>query len=341
MKRMDYKPIVMAAAIISALTFAGCDEERFIDEPGNLVAKTVDEDLTLPSITVNGAMLHAEAFGNPDSILIVCIHGGPGSDYRYMLNCKDLADHGYRVVFYDQRGSGLSQRFSKESYTDLGTGALDLMYDELSGVIAHYRTSPTQKVFLIGHSWGAMLATAYTGKYPDSVQGLVVCEPGGLKWEDVMEFVSNSRAFNLFGETLNDATYLDQFITGKENDHEILDYKASMLASKNDITGDDNTEPGSSWRSGAVINRALFEVGEEYSPDFSEGISNFNTTVLFFYSEKDKAYPDSWAQKISSSYDSVDVSKIAGVGHDGIIKDKTAWTNQTLPIILDYFDSLR
>jgi proline iminopeptidase len=164
---------------------------------------------------------------------------------------------------------------------------------------------------------------------------------GGLKWDDVMEFVNKSRGFNLFGEVLNDATYLDQFITGKENDHEILDYKAGLYASKNEITGDDNTEPGSSWRAGAVINRALFEIGEDYEPDFSEGISNFNTTVLFFYSEKDKAYPDSWAQKISASYNSADVFKIAGVGHDGIIKDETAWTNQTLPIILNYFDSLR
>jgi proline iminopeptidase len=117
---MDHKLIVMAAAIISAFTFAGCDEERFIDEPGNLVAKTVDQDLSLPSITVNGAMLHSEAFGNPDSTIIVCLHGGPGGDYRYLLNCKDLADHGYRVVFYDQRGSGALAKVFKEVYTRIG-----------------------------------------------------------------------------------------------------------------------------------------------------------------------------------------------------------------------------
>jgi proline iminopeptidase len=298
----------------------------------------VDQDLSLPSITVNGAMLHSEAFGHPDSTMIVCIHGGPGSDYRYLLNCKDLVDHGYRVIFYDQRGSGLSQRFSKDYYTDLGTGALDVLYDELSGVIDHYRTSPDQKVFLIGHSWGAMLATAYTGRHPDAIQALVVCEPGGLKWDDVKEFVSESRSFGLFGEILNNATYMDQFITGKENEHEILDYKAALLASKNDITGDDNTEPGSTWRSGAVINSALFEIGEDYRPDFSEGISNFTEQVLFFYSENNKAYPDSWAQKISASYLSADLHKIMGVGHDGIIKDKAAWTDQTLPVILDYFN---
>ncbi|MGC1243446.1 MAG: alpha/beta hydrolase [Chryseosolibacter sp.] len=325
---------------LSALLFFSCTEERFIDEAGNLVPKTVDEDASLPSITVNGARLHAEAFGPPDSTIVVCIHGGPGGDYRYLLNTKDLADHGYRVVLYDQRGSGLSQRFSKKSYTNLGLGALDVLYNELSGVIAYYRTSPNQKVFLLGHSWGAILATRYAGKYPTAVQGLVVCEPGGLLWEDIKEFVKESRSFGLFGELLNDATYLDQFITGKEDEHEILDYKSALMVSKNDITGDELMAPGSFWRSGAVINVALFELGEDYEPDFSEGISNFNVPVILFYSEKNKAYPDSWAQRISSAYNAVELFKITGVGHDGIIKDKTAWTNQTLPEILAYFDSL-
>ncbi len=338
-KKMNLKMFVMAVAIVSVGIFAGCEKEKYINEPGNLVPKTVDQNPSLPSITVNGAMLHSEAFGNPDSTMIVCLHGGPGGDYRYLLNCKDLANHGYRVVFYDQIGSGLSQRFPKKSYTDLGEGALDLIYNELSGVIAHYRTSPGQKVFLMGHSWGAMVATAYAGRHPNSIQGLAVCEPGGLKWDDMIEFVETSRSFNIWGEIINDATYLDQFITGKEDQHEILDYKLAMLTSKNDITGDDGTEIGSSWRSGAVISTALFEIGEDNETDFSEGISNFNVPVLFFYSELDKAYPDSWAQKISATYNSADIFKINGVGHDGIIKDKTAWTNQTLPKMLTYFNS--
>ena len=165
----------------TALLFFSCTKERLINEPGNLVPLTVDQDPGLPSITVNGVMLHSEAYGHPDSTIIVCIHGGPGGDYRYMLNLKDLADYGYRVVFYDQIGSGLSERFPKSSYTSLGTGALDMIYDELSGVIAHYRTHPNQKVFLIGHSWGAMLATAYAGKYPNAIQGLAIAGTRGIE----------------------------------------------------------------------------------------------------------------------------------------------------------------
>lgn len=325
---------------IAAMLFVSCTKERFINQPGNLVPKTVDQNAGLPSITVNGARLHSEAFGHPDSTMIVAIHGGPGGDYRHLLKCRDLAAHGYRVVFYDQRGSGLSQRFPQKSYTALGTGALDLMYDDLSGVIAHYRTSPKQKVILIGHSWGGILATGYAGKHPDAIQGLVVCEPGGFKWDDIEDYVSKSRSFNLWSESLNDATYIDQFLSGKEDQHEILDYKLALLASKNEITGEENTEPGSFWRSGAVVNTALFKVGKEHNPDFVDGISHFKKPVLFLYSEKNKAYPDSWAHKISGAFNSAALFKVSGTGHNGIISDKTAWTQTTLPKLLSYFHSL-
>lgn len=324
----------------TAILFFSCTKERFINEPGNLVPLTVDQDPSLPSITVNGAMLHSEAFGNPNGTMIIVLHGGPGGDYRSLLNLKDLAGYGYRVVFYDQIGSGLSERFPKRSYTSLGSGAVDMIYDEVGGVIAHYRTSLNQKVYLVGHSWGGMLATAYAGAHPTEIQGLVVGDPGGLKWDDVMEYMKTSRSFNIWGELSNDATYLDQFITGKEDQHEILDYKLGMLASNNDNTGESNVEPGSFWRNGAVINNALMEVAQKFSPDFSAGISNFNVPVLFFYAEKNKAYPDSWAQRISGVFNSKDLYKIMGVGHSGIFTDKKAWTEITLPKMLTYFNSL-
>lgn len=60
----------------------------------------------------------------------------PGASYKYLLNCKSLADKGYRVVFYDQIGSGLSQRFPYEYYTKFQADAVNkVFYDELRGVI--------------------------------------------------------------------------------------------------------------------------------------------------------------------------------------------------------------
>lgn len=331
---------ILSIAAVIAFATMGCAKERFINQPGNLVPKTAEEDPAVPSAMINGARLHTEASGQPDSTIVVFLHGGPGGDYRSLINGKQLAAHGYRVVFYDQRGSGLSQRFPKKSYTSRGHGAIELMYQELDAVIAHYRTSPSQKVYLVGHSWGAILATGYAGSRPGKVQGLVVAEPGGLKWADIKEYVKKSRQFSLWSELANDAAYLDQFVAGKEDQHAILDYKAAMLVAKNDIAGEYNTEPSSFWRSGAVINTAFFEIGEDHQPDFSSGIDGFGKPVLFLYSSQNKAYTDAWATRISASYPSVVLRKVNGVGHGGIFYEQSAWTAITMPRILEYFNSL-
>src|SRR5262245_60229513 len=98
---------------------AACDTMA-PNEPGNLVPRTAAEDLSLPAIELNGSRFHAQAFGNPANPVIVFLHGGPGGDYRSLLklgerfNGYSLADD-YYLVFWDQRGAGLSKRESKES----------------------------------------------------------------------------------------------------------------------------------------------------------------------------------------------------------------------------------
>jgi proline iminopeptidase len=330
-----------APLLLVALFFLQCAEERDISEAGFLVAKTADEDPSVPSIQVNGAIFHAEAFGHPDSALVVCLHGGPGSDYGYLLNCKDLVDHGYRVVFYDQRGTGLSQRFPYKHYTNLGSSAIDQYYDDLTAVIQHYRTKPNQKVYLLGHSWGGMLATAYVGKNPNAVQGLIAMEAGGLKWDDIVTYITDSRSFSLWGEAVNNSIYLEQFLSAKEDDHALWDYKYAVLGSRNEITQEynDGSDGSIGWRSGGVVNRAFFEIGEQYKLDLSVGVGNFNPPVLYFYSELNQAYPLEWAQKITSVYSTVELVKVPGVGHSGIVTDKKAWTDVTLPKVVAYLQA--
>ena len=173
-----------------------------LPEPGLLVPLTVDEDPSLPAIAVNGTLLHSEAVGDPTDPMIVVIHGGPGADYRSMLQCADLAADGYYVVFYDQRGCGLSQRHDAEIYT------VQLFIDDLAAVIDHYRQGDNQRVFLLGHSWGAMLATAYINLYPEQVNGAILAEPGGFTWEDTEAYIERFQTVELFGERTNDMVFL-------------------------------------------------------------------------------------------------------------------------------------
>lgn len=314
--------------------FSTCTKGRLISDEGNLVPLTVEKDPSLPSVVINGSKFHAETFGDPLNKMLVILHGGPGSDYRYLLNCKEFANQGYYVVFYDQRGSGLSQRHNKNSYT------IQLMIDDLNAIITHYRTSPTQKIFLLGHSWGAILATAYINQYPNAIRGVVLGEPGGFKWSDIIDYVKRARDFHFSSEALNDAFYPDQFITGKENEHAILDYKLGLLgttdAAKDNPTGNGGLLPF--WRAGAVVNKALFDLGEKEEPDWTTNLNSFTTKVLFAYSERNRAYGLAYAQKVSSAYPNVQLTMIEDAGHD-FISFPAGWVS-FFPVVLTYLNSL-
>lgn len=332
---MKLKFINFLTVIATLTAFTACEKPKFIQDEGNLVPKTVENDSSLPSISVNGTQLHAEAFGQNSNPLVVVIHGGPGSDYSSLLRCKAFADQGYRVVFYDQRGSGLSKRHPKNSY------AMQLMLDDLSAVITHYRTSPNQKVFLLGHSWGAMLATAYINKYPTKINGAILAEPGGFIWQDVLDYSERSRPLKLVKELTNDALYQNQFITGKDSEHVILDYKLTLLSmaegNKDNPTGNEGKLP--QWRAGAIVNMALFDIGEKEKPNWTTNLSQYKTKVLFVYSENNKAYGLQHAQKVSSAYPNVQLFKVNAAGHD-MLTFPNGWNN-FYPVALSYLNALK
>lgn len=326
----------LPVAVLAILLIFGCERDPLLmNESGNLVPKTVDEDTSLPSIDVNGIKLHAEAFGNPNGPMIVVLHGGPGQDYRSLLNIKEFANQGYRVVFYDQRGAGLSQRVPYASYNG------EEMYDDLKGVIAYYKTSPTQKVFLLGHSWGAMLAAAYINRYPTAIAGAVIAEPGGLIWKDVEDYVGRANSFKYLGEGLNDAVYMEQFITGRQNDHATLDYKHLLWAAANQPedspTGIEGNLPR--WRVGAVTFHAYIAMGKEKHLDWVSNLNKYTTKIMFVYSENNKAYGRSHALKVSSAFPNVELFETLDAGHE-MLSFKKGWDN-TYPAMLQYFNSLK
>jgi proline iminopeptidase len=298
---------VVAAAVVVSLS--SCDTLG-PDDPGALVPPTVDEDRSLPSIAVNGTQLHSEAYGNPGDPMIVVLHGGPGGDYRSMLNCSRFSADGFFVVFYDQRGSGLSRRHNREIYTT------QLFIDDLDAVIRYYRQRPDQKVILMGLSWGAMLATAYINSHPDVVSGVVLMEPGGFTWNDAEEYVKRCRTLALFNETSNDYVYLDQILTG--NNHNELDYKAAIQNAADFSKGNrvGNAGPYPFWRKGAVCASAATEYAHEHPFDFRTNLSQFTTRVLFLYSELNEAYGQAYAKSVASAFPNVQLAQISGTGHE-------------------------
>lgn len=324
--------IVIVVAAILAVTFSAC-EILEPEEHGQLVPLTVDEDPSLPSIEVNGTLLHAESFGDPNDPIIVVLHGGPGGDYRGMLKCAAFADDGFYVVFYDQRGSGLSQRHDKELYDSQG---IALAIDDLDGVIRHYR-APGQNVILLGHSWGAMLATAYINEYPDNISGAVLLEPGGFTWPDTEEYLKRWMTIDILDETMNDRVFVDQIITG--SDHETRDYKAAIQVAAGYAEGNKLGVEGPTpfWRMGAVYSASAIEYARDHSFDFTTHLQQYDNTVLFGYSELNLAYGRSHAEHVSAAYPNVQLAEIQGTGHE---IPYFGWEN-VYPVVLAYLNTVR
>lgn len=135
------------------------------------VPPTVEHDPSLPQLVARGKSFHAETVGPADGPVVVVVHGGPGADYRYLKGLVTLANP-YRIVFYDQYGSGLSPRVPASQLS------VQSFMDDLDAIID--QTSPHRPVRIVGHSWGAMLATAYAGAHPNKVERMVLAEPGFL-----------------------------------------------------------------------------------------------------------------------------------------------------------------
>ncbi len=329
---MKIKSFLFRASLLLVISSQISCTEIDPDEPGALVPKTVEQDPSLPSIEVNGTMLHSETFGNPNNSMLVFLHGGPGGDYRNGLNVKQLADDGYYVVFFDQRSAGLSKRHNKNTFS------IQQTRDDLTAVIEYYKTSPDQKVFLFGHSWGAILATSYINSYPERISGVILAEAGGMNYDDLKEYQENSRRLSLFSEATNDALYLDQFFTGTENQHEVLDYKLAVLSSFTYAENNDEGIEGPSpfWRNGAVVLNSLGDLAEKDGFDFTKNLNQYTTKVLLIYGQKNKSYGLSFAQKEADYFSNSEIQRIDGTGHEMIY---FKWEN-VYPKVLEYLNAL-
>jgi proline iminopeptidase len=293
-----------------ALGLGGCLDPG---DPGNLVPQTVVEDPSLPRIEVNGTILHAEAFGQPNDPMIMVLHGGPGADYRSLLPLRSLADDGYYVAFWDQRGGGLSQRHDADTYY------LDLYLEDLRAVIDHYSTSLDQPYVFIGHSWGAMYATWFINEFGDDggrLRGAVLSEPGGFSNAQLQPYLDRLLgSLDFIGEQVNDAAWLGQFMSA--GDHQRADYLASA-GTFGGVPAErlDPNNPTPSWRSGAVVSARLLELGEQENFDWTTNLSAFDPRVLFLRGDLNEAATLEHQRELASGYPNAEIVTIPNVGHE-------------------------
>ncbi|WP_454252508.1 proline iminopeptidase-family hydrolase [Pseudomonas sp. Marseille-Q7302] len=99
---------------------------------------------------------------------LVVAHGGPGCTHDYVDSFKDLAEHGWPVVHYDQLGNGRSTHLRG---IDPGFWTVALFLDELNNLLRHLGIA---EYVLLGQSWGGMLAAEHGVRQPVGLRGLII-----------------------------------------------------------------------------------------------------------------------------------------------------------------------
>jgi proline iminopeptidase len=99
-----------------------------------------------------------------EGIPLVVVHGGPGLGATYLRHLDRWADT-FQLVYYDQRGSG------RTPMGDPGRASAAGALDDLDGLRA---ALGIDRVNLVGHSSGSVIAGLYAGTHPGSTSSLVL-----------------------------------------------------------------------------------------------------------------------------------------------------------------------
>ena len=122
--------------------------------------------------------IYWETSGNPDGIPVLFVHGGPGSGTSPVQR-RFFDPARYRIVLFDQRGSGRS--------TPHGELADNTTPHLIADMEALRRELGIDSWLVFGGSWGSTLALAYAEAHPEYCRGLVLrgiflCRKSEIDW---------------------------------------------------------------------------------------------------------------------------------------------------------------
>jgi proline iminopeptidase len=249
------------------------------------VPPTVANDPSLEYVELGKYRFHVRTYGDKTLPPVIVVHGGPGGDSKYLYPLQALSTRHY-VIFYDQRGTGLSPRVDKKMLT------LESSFDDLHSIVNHY--GGTGQVKLIGHSWGAMLVVGYLGKHPDQVSHAVVVEPGILNPVSAVEFVRRFKASQSIWDALPLLKYilLTPFVSNIDG-HERFDFVMTRLMNRAKPGGPYQCEgeampPNAFERAGyaafANMLKPVLDHPESFTQDLTNGVAKYTGELLMLSS---------------------------------------------------------
>lgn len=163
-------------------------------------------------VEINGTKLYTKVMGMGEPIIV--IHGGPGLGFNYLVpHLSDLASN-FRLIFYDQRASGKS-----DPNIDISDISMANFVEDIEELRKKFKLD---KINILAHSWGGLLAIKYAGKYSHNVSKLILVDTIGAKSDP--EKKADKIAMSRFSE--DDIKKIQDYMNSqrvKDRDHDILE----------------------------------------------------------------------------------------------------------------------
>jgi proline iminopeptidase len=275
--------------------------------------------------------LHYSTHGEGRPVLVV--HGGPGYPITTPLAGFAPLAAKFQFHYYDQRGCGQStrpfDRFTSKNFhanmteleRTLGLGA------QIADIERIRRILKQDKLVLIGHSFGGLLAVLYATEFPEHVQALVLVAPAGV-------LVSPQEGPNFFDEIRRRLpeprrTEYDQFLKTYLDFGQLFDKSEQELASANRQIGDyfllasgqplsEDRLPGNNG--GWMVQAMYLSLGKRR--DYRPALRKINAPVLVLHGDDDivpeqasRSYVEALPNAKLHVFKSGKTSGLGGAGH--------------------------
>ena len=176
MTRLRRSAALLGTCAIAACTAPAADQAgggappaSYFDTAGRADAYSGGARLIAVSTPKGTFNVWTKRVGNNPRIKLLLLHGGPGATHEYFESADSyLPAAGIEFYYYDQLGS-----FYSDQPRDSSLWNTDRFVEEVEQVRKALGMDSTN-FFLLGHSWGGILATEYALKYQRNLKGLVI-----------------------------------------------------------------------------------------------------------------------------------------------------------------------
>lgn len=164
--------------LLLALGLLSCETPQTDSNPANETCDYLDfrtpgsfQAAGIQMIEIDGGYkVWTKRFGNNPDMKVLLLHGGPAMTHEY-LECFESFFPQANIEFYeyDQLGS-----YYSDQPTDTSLWTIERFVEEVETVRQKLGLTP-DNFYLLGNSWGGLLAMEYALKYQENMKGLIVC----------------------------------------------------------------------------------------------------------------------------------------------------------------------